>query len=82
MQGADVFAAERSDDPAAYFERASARDRVGALQEQQIGWAVACIHHELKREWTVARLADEVAMSRSAFAACFSRVVGETPLHT
>ena len=33
------------------------------------------------RDWTVASLAREVAMSRSAFAARFSQLVGEPAIH-
>ena len=35
------------------------------------------IHRDPARAWTVAALADELAMSRSAFAARFSELVGE-----
>ncbi len=50
---------------------------VGALQDKQIGRAMALIHREPAREWTLNALADEAAMSRSAFAARFTRLVGE-----
>ena len=43
----------------------------------QIGRAIALIHREPERPWTVAMLARELAMSRSAFAARFTEVVGE-----
>jgi AraC-like DNA-binding protein len=49
---------------------------LGALQDPQIGRAVALIHREPAREWTVASLAGEIAMSRSAFAARFTELVG------
>ena len=42
---------------------------LGALQDKQIGRAIALIHREPARQWTVAGLARELAMSRSAFAA-------------
>jgi AraC-like DNA-binding protein len=54
---------------------------LNALRDQQIGRAIALIHREPAREWTVASLAHEVAMSRSAFAARFSELAGETPMH-
>jgi AraC-like DNA-binding protein len=38
-------------------------------------------HREPARPWTVASLASEVAMSRSAFAARFNELVGEPPMH-
>jgi AraC-like DNA-binding protein len=50
---------------------------LGALQDRQIGPAIALIHREPARAWTVASLADELAMSRSAFAARFTELVGE-----
>ncbi len=50
---------------------------LGALRDEQIGVAIAAIHSDPARPWTVASLADEVAMSRSAFAAKFTALVGE-----
>jgi AraC-like DNA-binding protein len=54
---------------------------LGALQDQQIGRAILLIQREPGRAWTVASLANEVAMSRSAFAVRFKKLVGETPMH-
>ena len=54
---------------------------LGALQDKQIGHAVALIHREPERPWTVESLANEVAMSRSAFAARFTELVGEPAMH-
>jgi AraC-like DNA-binding protein len=50
---------------------------LGALRDQQIGRALTLIHRDPARPWTVAALADELAMSRSAFAARFTELVGE-----
>jgi AraC-like DNA-binding protein len=50
---------------------------LGALRDDQIGRALALIHGDPARDWTVATLADELAMSRSAFAARFTELVGE-----
>jgi AraC-like DNA-binding protein len=50
---------------------------LGALQDRQIGRAISLIHRDPARDWTVASLADELAMSRSAFAARFTELVGE-----
>jgi AraC-like DNA-binding protein len=50
---------------------------LGALQDKQIGQAIALIHRQPARPWTVAALAHELAMSRSAFAARFTELVGE-----
>lgn len=50
---------------------------LGALRDPQIGAALALIHSDPARAWTVAELAGELAMSRSAFAARFTELVGE-----
>ncbi len=54
---------------------------LGALQDRQIGRAIAAIHREPARPWTVSTLAAEVGMSRSAFAARFTQLVGEPVMH-
>jgi AraC-like DNA-binding protein len=54
---------------------------LGALQHEQIGRALLLVHREPARPWTVASLAQEVAMSRSAFAARFTELVGEPAMH-
>ncbi len=56
---------------------AAQRGWLGALQDPQIGRAIANIHRDPARNWTVASLAHELAMSRSAFAARFTELVGE-----
>jgi AraC-like DNA-binding protein len=53
---------------------------LGALQDEQIGRAVSAIHRHPERRWTVASLAAVAAMSRSAFAARFARLLGESPM--
>jgi transcriptional regulator GlxA family with amidase domain len=53
---------------------------LGALADQQIGAALAAIHHEPGRRWTVGELAHLAAMSRSTFAARFRDLVGTPPL--
>lgn len=50
---------------------------LGALQDQQIGQALALIHRDPAQPWTVERLAHQTSMSRSAFAARFTELVGE-----
>lgn len=50
---------------------------LGALRDEKIGRALTAIHREPAREWSVASLADEVFMSRSAFAARFTELVGQ-----
>ena len=54
---------------------------LAALQDRQIGHALALVHREPERRWTVALLAEAVAMSRSAFAARFTHLVGEPAMH-
>lgn len=54
---------------------------LSALQNRQIGRAILLIHREPAKPWTVASLAREVAMSRSAFAARFKELVGESPMY-
>ena len=50
---------------------------LGALRDRHIGRAITLIHRDPARAWSVASLADELAMSRSAFAARFTELVGE-----
>ncbi len=54
---------------------------LGALRDRQIGQAITLIHRDPARGWTVSDLATEVAMSRSAFSARFTELVGEPPMH-
>jgi AraC-like DNA-binding protein len=54
---------------------------LAAVRDRQIGRAIAVLHREHARPWTVAMLADHVGLSRSAFAARFTQLVGEPPLH-
>ncbi|WP_232665994.1 AraC family transcriptional regulator [Pseudonocardia sp. TRM90224] len=57
------------------------RGWLGALRDEYIGRAISLVHRDPARPWTLAALAQEVAMSRSAFAARFSALVGEPPMH-
>jgi transcriptional regulator GlxA family with amidase domain len=50
---------------------------LGALQDPQIGQAILAVHRNPGHPWTVASLANQAAMSRSAFAARFTQLVGE-----
>lgn len=50
---------------------------LGALQDPRIGRALSLVHRDPARPWAVASLARETAMSRSAFAARFTELVGE-----
>ncbi len=53
---------------------------LGALRDQPIGAALGLIHQFPERGWKVEELADAVALSRSAFSARFTRLVGEPPM--
>jgi AraC-like DNA-binding protein len=59
---------------------ASHRGWLGALRDKQIGRAIALVHRDPGQDWTLARLAARVGMSRSAFAARFTQLVGETAM--
>lgn len=50
---------------------------LGALRDPQIGRAIAAVHRRPGHPWTVTTLAREATMSRSAFAARFTELVGE-----
>lgn len=49
---------------------------LGALRDRQIGRTLALIHRDPARDWSLVELAGAAAMSRSAFAARFSELVG------
>ncbi|MCZ6579575.1 MAG: AraC family transcriptional regulator [Gammaproteobacteria bacterium] len=51
---------------------------LAALRDDQVGKALAAIHREPDKDWTVASLAKEVGMSRSGFSARFTNLVGES----
>lgn len=51
-----------------------------ALADQQISAAIAAIHSEPARRWTLHHLAERANMSRSAFAFRFKEIVGSSPM--
>ena len=51
-----------------------------ALTDIEIGMAMSLIHHYPNRNWTVALLAEQISMSRSAFAERFNQLVGQPPM--
>lgn len=51
-----------------------------ALAEPAVGDALRLLHEDPARRWTVAALAAETGLSRAAFAARFTALVGEPPL--
>ncbi|MGN6691564.1 MAG: AraC family transcriptional regulator [Sphingopyxis sp.] len=50
------------------------------LADVRLARAIRCIHDEPARPWTVAALAKEAALSRSAFFDRFARIVGVPPM--
>ena len=55
-------------------------DSVGGLKDQKIAAALRLIREQPGRDWTITELASAVAMSRSAFAAGFERLIGRPPM--
>lgn len=53
---------------------------LAALQDPQIGAALLAVHREPQQDWSVASLALQAGMSRSAFTARFTDLVGETAM--
>jgi AraC-like DNA-binding protein len=51
-----------------------------AVFDPQIGTALSAIHDRVNAPWTVESLAEAAGMSRSAFAARFKELLGQTPL--
>jgi AraC-like DNA-binding protein len=54
--------------------------RLRGLTDPDIGPALQILHEQPELPWTVASLAERLALSRSRFAARFKMVVGDTPL--
>lgn len=50
------------------------------LRDTQVARALGAIHGDPRRDWSVASIAAEVGLSRSAFSARFREMVGEPPL--
>jgi AraC-like DNA-binding protein len=53
---------------------------LAGVRDTHVGSALALIHAEPGRAWTVDKLAREVALSRSALAERFTSLVGESPI--
>lgn len=51
-----------------------------ALHDERIGRTLEAIHEKPDGNWNLSRLAAEAMMSRSAFSARFTELVGETPI--
>ena len=56
------------------------RGLLAGLADPRIGSALRIMHADTKRPWTLAALAREVGMSRSAFASRFVQLVGVPPI--
>src|ERR1700740_1393027 len=50
-----------------------------AIFDPQVGTALSAIHDKVNTPWTVESLAEAAGMSRSAFAARFKELLGQTP---
>jgi AraC-like DNA-binding protein len=59
---------------------AEGRGWLAGVRDKHVGRALALIHGDPGKGWTVEALAREVALSRSAFAERFVALVGETPM--
>ncbi len=65
----------------AYIAQAEAPPgMLAAIADKQIGAALRLMHQAPQQPWTLAALAQRVGMSRSAFAARFNQLVGQTPM--
>lgn len=53
---------------------------LAAIHDPVVGRALNLLHTQLARRWTTEALAREAALSRSAFAERFTRMVGEAPM--
>ena len=51
-----------------------------AVFDPQLGTALSALHDKVNAPWTVELLAESAGMSRSAFAARFKELLGQTPL--
>jgi AraC-like DNA-binding protein len=68
----------------AYFDQHKETAESGwlaAVRDEQIGRALLMLHEQPQEAWRVDLMARRVALSRSAFAARFRELVGESPLH-
>src|SRR6202020_1509439 len=53
---------------------------LAGLMDDRLAVSIRAMHGDLARGWTVETLAREAGLSRSAFAATFKAVTGDTPL--
>ena len=53
---------------------------LAGLRDRHVGRALALIHENPGRAWTIDALADDIALSRSAFYERFVRLIGQPPM--
>lgn len=53
---------------------------LGGLRDPHVGRALTALHEQPARDWTIEALAQEAALSRSAFAERFAHFVGHPPM--
>ncbi|MFZ6644162.1 AraC family transcriptional regulator [Undibacterium sp. TJN25] len=53
---------------------------LAAISDKQLGKAARAMHARMDQHWSLQTLADQAAMSRTAFATKFKTTVGQTPL--
>jgi AraC-like DNA-binding protein len=53
---------------------------LAAISDKHLSKAIEAMHADVERSWSVASLAREARMSRSAFALKFKQLLGQTPL--
>lgn len=56
------------------------RGLLAALSDPKLQRAVNAMHHQPGRDWTVASLAEEACMSRTAFSEHFTQLLGVSPI--
>jgi AraC-like DNA-binding protein len=61
-------------------EQGQLQHALKGFRDPQIGQALAIIHKDLQKPWTVGSLAREVGMSRSSFAERFADLMGQGPM--
>jgi AraC-like DNA-binding protein len=52
---------------------------LGGLSDQHIGRAIALMHNQVGKAWTLSSLASAIGISRAVFVERFTRLVGEPP---
>jgi AraC-like DNA-binding protein len=83
--GSDVVMARLSDALVAralryHLETTDEPGWLHGLRDPAISRALSALHRDLGRSWTVASLAREAGLSRAAFAARFTALVGQSPM--